>query len=327
MRWLIAVVVGLLLCVPVAAQFNNFPPGTFASHAANDPAPASYTGPGDINTTNFAWWGLRAYTSALANAGATTTPVMDVYGVTTTTSCTIYLLGDGTGGLDFSTAGAGAVGHQCLLGATTFCTSTNSSCTVSKLYDQSGATKCGGATVACDLSQATQANQPTLTFNCIGSLPCLTFSTTSMALSSATANLTISQPFTISWVVERTGNFSSFSSPFGNQASQVFFGWNNTSGSVRFNAGSSINVTSIADSAFHAMNALASGSSSAYYIDGTSHSGSAGSNGLSGGQILCWGCGAGNGTPLQAVEGGFWTTDKSANFSTLNANQHAYWGF
>ena len=63
-------------------------------------ASASYTGPGDVVSGATAWYGLRAYNNTLANAGATTTAVIDVLGATTATGCTIYLLGNGTGGLD-----------------------------------------------------------------------------------------------------------------------------------------------------------------------------------------------------------------------------------
>jgi hypothetical protein len=127
----------------------------------------AYSGPGNVVAGAKIFWGLRAYTAALANAGATTTPVIDVRGVGTGTGCTIYLKGTGTGDLDLTTAGAGGVGNQCSGGATTFCTVTNTSCTVSKIYDQTGS---GNHAI-----QATAGKQPTLTFNCFSGKPCLTF--------------------------------------------------------------------------------------------------------------------------------------------------------
>jgi hypothetical protein len=149
-------------------------------------APASYGGPGD--TVAFtAWYGLRAYNNTLANSGASTTPVLDVYGPTTATSCTIYLLGNGTGKLDLNTAGSGGIGNPCSGGATTFCSVTNTTCTVSKLYDQTVGNACGGS--ACDVVQATAAYRPTLLLTgcgASGTLPCL--QGTSNAIDLAGAN-------------------------------------------------------------------------------------------------------------------------------------------
>ena len=290
-------------------------------------AGGGYTGPGNINTTNaIAWWGLRAYTSALANAGATTTPVMDVRGVTTTTSCTIYLLGNGTGGLDFTTAGAGGIGNQCLLGATTFCTSTNASCTVSKLYDQTVGSLCTGS---CNLLQATSTLQPTLTFNCIGSLPCLTFTATSFFMeTNGYLGTAYAQPFSVSAIIERTSNFTTYSEAMTN-ADHPAIGWANVASQAWLNGGAAaITVSTIADSAFHVMNGLynGTGTSSILYIDGTSHTGSTGTGPMQAAQF-CIGGNCSGGFIGNWTEGGWWHGDESANFATINSNQHTYWGF
>jgi hypothetical protein len=142
---------------------------------------SSYQGLLDIVSSATVCVSLRACSNALANAGATTTAVMDVAG-SSTGSCTIFLLGNGTGSLDLSTTGAGGISNQCLLGATTFCTVTNTSCTVSKLYDQTG----NGH----HLTQGTSADQPTLLLSgcsipASSSLPCLTFGSGSITLASA----------------------------------------------------------------------------------------------------------------------------------------------
>ena len=78
-----------------------------------------YTGPGDVVAAT-AWYGMRAYTAAKAGGGASTTKVADVTGTGVGGTCTIFLKGDGTGGVDLTTAGAGGSGSQCLWGATPF---------------------------------------------------------------------------------------------------------------------------------------------------------------------------------------------------------------
>ncbi len=150
---------------------------------------AHYQGPADVQSGWTAWYGVRAYSYALATGGATTTPVVDVRGPTSGTSCTIYLNGESSEGLDLTTTGVGGVGNQCALGATTFCTVTNSSCTVSKWYDQTAGNGCGAAT--CNLVQATTANQPTFTMpgSCSypnsASIACLVSNNASKLLASA----------------------------------------------------------------------------------------------------------------------------------------------
>ena len=108
----------------------------------------SYSGPGDLSAS-FTWWvGTRAYNHTDANAGASTVKMLTVLGATTSTTCDVYLRGDGTAFLDLTT------GTPCP-GTTTvthFCTVTNSVCSVQDAYDRTG----NGHT----FSQATAANQP-----------------------------------------------------------------------------------------------------------------------------------------------------------------------
>lgn len=97
------------------------------------------TYPGDVSGANWTTaWPLFAWTSAKANAGASAVPVVNVIGETTSTSCTIYLKGDGTPDVDLTTSGVGGVGHQCVGGARTFCSSTNSRCDVTNVTDATG---------------------------------------------------------------------------------------------------------------------------------------------------------------------------------------------
>jgi hypothetical protein len=161
-----------------------------------------YNGPKEtVSTVAYAWWGFRAYSRAGANSGPSTTKVMDVLGATTVTGCTVFLKGDGTGDIDLTTSGAGGVGNQCASGATTFCTVTNTSCSISKMYDQSGNTNC---TTACNASNATAANQPTLTFSCIGTKACSTWTSASSQIL-VTPNTSLNEGVTsisYSWVAK-----------------------------------------------------------------------------------------------------------------------------
>jgi hypothetical protein len=175
------------LCLPLCGAWPN-------SGQKYPLVAAAYVGPGDVVASAVVWHGLRAYSNALANAGASTTPVLDVRGDSTATTCTIFLKGTGTGDLDLTTAGAGGAGNQCLLGATTFCTVTNTGCGVSKVYDQSGH--------ATDATQGTAANQPKFILNCIGSLPCLkNTGILYLNLSAASTN----QPWTLAMVTLQSG--------------------------------------------------------------------------------------------------------------------------
>lgn len=99
----------------------------------------SFSYPGDVSGANWTTaWPLFAFTSAKAHAGATSVPVVNVIGETTSTSCTIYLKGDGTPDVDLTTSGGGGVGHQCVGGARTFCSVTNSRCDVTNVTDATG---------------------------------------------------------------------------------------------------------------------------------------------------------------------------------------------
>ena len=276
------------------------------------------------------WYGLRAFSTALANAGASTTPVMDVRGVVTTTSCTIYLLGDGTGKLDFSTAGAGGVGNQCLLGATTFCTVTNTSCTVSKLYDQTVGLACTSAT--CNVVQATTANQPTLVMpgNCSfpnsASLPCLRSTTSTMILNSV-ANFApnAAAQMTFSAVGNRTvgtGNAYGIKHQCGNG---VFTG--NAGHWKLLVAGSTTASTPAADAAWHAANGVMQVGTNAdiLNVDGTEDTAS-GTPSVSS-NIISLALGAASTTFLES-EGGFLDNyiASQAVRTNLCANQAAYYG-
>jgi hypothetical protein len=317
----------IALCLPLLGAWPNsgkvYPP----------PVVSSYTGPGDVLASAFGWWGLRAYSAALAGAGATTTPVVDVLGSTTVTSCTIYLKGDGTGGLDLTTSGTGGVGHQCISGATTFCTVTNTSCSVSQIYDQSGGNHCGGG--PCPLTQATAANQPVLTFNSPSSgLQTLAFTAASTeSLQNATINLgLVGAPYTFSHMSKYTNNsLQAYLATVG--ATDARLGYDQAGTNANkffFFAGIGFVSATASDGAFHDIQVYedAGGFAGALNVDGTDSSGLAPGNSSTGG--FSWGVSFGtSNNPMNGNSGeiGVWEASSTSTIrNNLCHNQSTYWG-
>jgi hypothetical protein len=329
LAWLLVAVI--LLCTHGGGDiyFGGKALGQILSPILNDQNHASgaaYSGPCDVVSSPIAWWGLRACSGTQASAGATTTKVLDVAG-SSTGSCTIFLKGDGTGNLDFSTAGAGGIGNQCLLGATTFCTVTNTSCLALKLYDLSGATNCGVLTVACPLTQGTTALQPTLTFNCLNTtLPCLTFVRASnQTLVNSNSVASVVPVWTVSFVAERTGSLTSFNDVYTTAGVQIGF---NNANSGQFFAGNVVNITGVADNAFHAIQAIDNNASSIFYVDGTSNGSLNTGNSTQQTNYTIGSNGGGNSLDGKWTELGIWGSGFTApNQSAMNSNQHTYWGF
>jgi hypothetical protein len=302
------------LAIPARPMFFN-PPMFMPKTAA-----VAYSGPGDVVAGANFWLGLRAYTNALANAGATTNPVMDVRGATTAGACTIFLKGTGTGGLDLTTAGAGGIGNQCLSGATTFCTVTNTSCTVSKLYDQTGS--------GFHQLQATAANQPPLSFNCIGSQPCLSPVGTSFMQTSG--NGTAIQPFTVLGVYERKGNFTTYQNTVrcngGATASLLF---NNAANGVLAYAGNLTAIEAASDNVLHALSGVINGATSSIMVDGANTTGlNAGTGGICNLSPMNILSDSGLAQPLNGywAEGGIWASTLTAgNQTSMCQNEQAYY--
>lgn len=112
--------------------------------------PAGYVGPADVIPSPLGWWGLRAVSKSYAAPG--TNPAAIICDASTLTTCsTVNVLTNG----NFDTATAAAL-PQCA-----------TACAVKQLFDQTG----GGR----HLVAAAAASAPALTFNCIGTLPCMTF--------------------------------------------------------------------------------------------------------------------------------------------------------
>lgn len=279
-------------------------PGPGTSHSAGGGA---YVGPGDINGSAAYWYGLRGFSAAYASPG--TNPAVDLVDQAGANAITINILTNGN--LDVASIATWVTAHS----VTTI--------RVSQLYDQTG----GGNHVL----QATLANMPVLTLSAIGSLPGMTFngSTTYLATSSITV-VGPAQPHTISYVAKRTTVSGGFEAVFGASGStQVGFD-SGANGLYIFAGNGPPAPLSATDNAFHAVQNIMNSTTSTISSDGTtSGSLNAGTSDLLSRQPTVGAANSSNSNMFTgvAMEAGVWAGNKSANTSTMNSNQHTYWGF
>jgi len=274
-------------------------------------AAATYVGPADIAASPKVWWGLRAMSAA--TAGTRAINLCDDTGA----NCTDILTNATTGRLN----SPGTLGSN-------DCTTSNT-CRVATLYDQSGALNCTGA--ACNLTQGTNSNRPTLTWNCINSLPCLVFTST-QTMFAATGNFTaVNQIYSVSYVGSRSvvgGQTVSFIS------STAQFGFSSSANTARVFSGAGASIGNVTDGSWHAFNVVLNGASSTFFCGGsvgascsnggTSTTINPGTGAIGGAQINISGGGAG--PTYQWNESGVWSADNTSVRSALNSNQLSFWG-
>lgn len=270
-----------------------------------DAASVSFTGAGDIISGALAWWGLRAYNAAYATGS---NPAIDIVKTSDGSALqTINILS--TGALDTATISGLGYGVS-----------------VTKLYDQTGNGN--------HLTQATLANMPVLTLNSIGVLPAMTFVRTSDQGLSTTTGIAFSQPHSISHVSKRTSGAAGWGTVVSFGDASVVVGYEDPfSGttSLTLYASATFVTVSAADNSTHAIQLLGSGASSIIYVDGSSNVVSAGTLGSASGTytraITLGEYNGVDGHDGTIHETGVWSGDKSGLFSSINSNQHAYWGF
>ncbi len=265
---------------------------------------AAYSGPGDVVSGALAWWGLRAYSAAVAG-----TPALN-----------LCLPGDTTCA-DVSTDSS--TGNLTIPGSLSTCSIVT--CTVKILYDQSGALKCTAA--ACDLTQATEGNRATFVYNATASGKyCLQFAAGSAQKYQTLLFDGTAQPNTVSVVANRPGTSGSPTFAGNTNSHDVYF-VNGSANTVQLYAGASLNATA-ADAAYHAMQMTFNGVSSEAYIDGSAAaSPDAGSAAIASALFL----GQDQFGQLMTgfiCEAGVWHgAFSSGNKSGMNSNQHSYGGF
>lgn len=254
----------------------------------------AYTGPGDIVAFT-AWYGLRAYSAAVAAAGSAAVRVRRASDSTET---------------DISVLSNGELNIAAL---TSFLASTTG--TVSKLYDQTG----GGRVV----SQASASAQPDIVLSALNGRPTVQLTATSKTLLSA-ANFTPSSAVnSFSWYGKRVGTAGNTFFKENGQNNRTGFTGGANLAIVTGGAGTSISA-SAADSSFHAVQAVCNGASSVLSIDGTETTGTATGNATAG---LITVVGA-TGNTTSFMEAGFITAValSSGNRSSLQGNQSGFWG-
>ena len=269
-------------------------------------SPPAYAGPGDIKTFT-AWYGLRAYTAAIAAAG--TQKLFNARRVSDGEKCDFLVAT--SGGIGLSTSCTGADNGVSL---TTFMTSTTAF--VTEWYDQTG----GGR----PLLQATTTSQPQIILNCINTtLPCFQITATPQALLTSGNFTPATGVMSYSVVGNRVTNDIITNNFIRMSAGQNTLSTSGTNQWKLFTNSNTLNFTANSN-AWHACNAVINGASSVANLDGTETSGTvvgsttAGTIQIPSGQ---------NTSTDQIVEAGFIDNVvlSSGDRTNLRNQQHSYW--
>lgn len=268
---------------------------------------SSYTGPGDIVSSAKGWWGLRAYTAAVAATG--TQKAITISDGGGANSADILILT--TGSLDAATLDAWIIAHG--------------TAHVDKAWDQSGngnhLTKSG-------------TNRPTMVASGIGSRYAMAFAAaSSQELLNAGTTLTASGlPFSQMTVCNRTGSTSSQGDVFALNATGIgIIGYTSSANTLEMYDGAVANITGgAADNTWLAFQGMFNGASSKAYVNGTATNSldTGGGGNIGANPTIRWGeNGFGQFLDGKSVEIGYWNGDISGTFATMNSNIRAYWGF
>ena len=300
---LVAAILAALFCM-AQSPMSAFPPGIFDNKGAQAPAPPVYIGPGDSSVTpNAAFWGscARAYSAAYA---ASRGNMCLLYGVTTTTTC--QEVANPSGFADWNSA-LSCVGGTVTVN--TFCTVTNTSCTVETLDDQTG-------NLASPPTQATNSNRPTLDLGASGlnSLPVMDTSASTTIILASVSTVTSSQPITFNGVYIRTSGTNT-RAVIETSSANCELATLNSANEAHLNCGTAQNPTAT-DNAWHSISMEANAASGAYNVDGTdTASVNIGSNTLSSVGIM-----VGEGVNGKIAEVGVWLTPNDLSTPTLRGN-------
>jgi hypothetical protein len=268
---------------------------------AGDNAPASgssYTGPGDIVASALVWYGLRGYSAAYSTGS---NPCIDIVDTSSANQATINILSDGT--LDVATLTTWIGNHG--------------TAWIKKLYDQSGnANHVAPASANGGIIIATGVLTP----------PVISLGGTSAM--NSTSNVVQSEPYSLSYVADRLiSGRGGYNSLIGSGVGTMQTGSSLTNDKAFLFIGSPVEATAT-DGAFHAIQDTYNSTTSEIYVDGSGTTVNiGGTTGLSNKFEI----GAGGGTNNfkgYFTEVGAWAgAFSSGNKSSLNSNQHTYWGF
>lgn len=255
---------------------------------------STYSGPGDIVSSASAWWGLRAYSRAKTGTAAI---IVTCGGTNYTISSLI------SGALDTAT-----LSSDC--GSNTIY--------VRQFYDQTGN--------GWHLTQTTQANQATITLNCVGSLPCLTSSTNSTY---TVSSLTVASPYTFTFAGQQSA-YTAQANILSDVTSQSIV-FQNAANTIRTYDGAAVNHT-VSDAAWHSMVVrLGNKNSNLFSLDNASSTftGGSGQPSLGGGTVAVFSYRTnGFGYRGSGLEAGLWAASFSdASTTLMHSNMSTYWGW
>lgn len=269
----------------------------------------TFQGPADIVAAPFACISLRACSLALA-----TTKVANICNLGDVNCADVKTLING----DFDVATA--------QGSPLNCGGAGGTCTIKTWYDQIG-TGCAGS-AQCSVTNATVANRPTLVFNCFGTKPCAQFTLALSQTLQGIASASTVIPQTVSFVAERSGNFTNNQYVLQSGGSYQF-GWKNVANTFNVYTGGANAIqptVAASDGAVHSVQAIVNGASSNLNIDGVDNTGTTlGTSTL--GPITV---GGGTGTFVNGPVGEIIVYSNlaftSGNNSAMCHNQRMYWG-
>jgi hypothetical protein len=287
----------LLASAPAFAQFG---PAVYVPAASSG---SSYVGPGDVVSGWVFWGGMRAFSGATAG-----TKALNICNPTPTCQ-------------DINTLANGQLDEATITSALG-CNNSTTVCTVQTVYDKVG---------TANITNATIANRPTLVRNCINTtLSCMNFASASSQILSASSPI-VGVPYSATAVANQTSNAGFDSAAFATSGSEISIDFHATNVVVIACGGATGGLT-VADGSFHAIqetcNSGAGGGVLA--VDGASNSAtvtpSSTITGASlGFSVVPSGFRNFNG---KVVEGGLLSIALSGGqMTSLNSNQHTYWGF
>lgn len=269
---------------------------------------------------------ISTTTATCTGASSTPTAGDTITGTGVTQPCYAVSVGTFTGGAGTVTVGGNGASSPCGTVGVAVTLTFQVALFITKLYDQSGANSCASA--ACDLLQATAAAQPQL-FPLCPTLACISYNSTGHELATASNYVGSIQPFTISYVGESTGRFTSNNCVFGSSSANTQAGFGNTANKVYIFASTSAPTATASNSAFHAIQNIFNGGSlaSTINVDGAATAVSTGTTAVSAATTLSTGFLCGNALLGNIYEFGLWASGfNPTQQGNMHTNQSAYWG-
>jgi hypothetical protein len=313
-----AVTLVLYFCAVLFVHAQSIAPFSFNPQAfpvqKSSGASAGYQGPADIASGAITFWscGRAAGSSYAASQGALCGLVDTATGLL---SCTVNA---GTNGFVNLTATVCPTSAP-TMNVVNWCT-TVGGCSVAKFVNQINPG-------TYDEVQATLANMAGLTLSAQNSLPCGAGQASVKYATAAT--ITQAAPYSLVFVGERTGSFTTGQLVMAQTASVGSLRFTNVANTMGADANGTLATLTAADSAFHAAVAVFSASNPLFAVDSsanttTTATGTTGLSSTYGFMSLAAGT-----SPLIAgfaCEGGIWNADLNSTYVSILANETTVWG-